>query len=630
MSDWLLPNKIQEAGYHPVFRVITQTNYNDTMLGNRMLIDTLPADVRLRTPICLRDEYEDISKSGIGTPVILNPAGLGKPTISVSSLLTSLTNVKDQVVTGLTGSGKTPDDRPLEGCLIDSSFQNPDYHWANVIFRNPIVSNPRGEELFGTDLLKIGFPIWIYIGYIDSSGNIVNHPFDPKPVPYLPLMFGGFVGSLLQEIKAEAGDRMILQCVGYKWYLKHFLFFADKGGTLTGSRNERIDVIINRMFAAFDKNGGQVMPSIIAKAMRLDLTNNCSPSVRYLYGASPAMHPLGQPSWEGANRTDFVIGKAGNNYRTILENIARTYDVDIEWDANGYLNVRGKLDPFMRMAEQPEGTDKVKLGSVGKGHETRIHDAILGGNVRDWSFVVDAEHIATGIRLRMKSPQSGEPFDTYMIDKWFMDDLARKEQTDPVSQSLMTIEEVLNEHKNRKRVDADDDAYSLFGTWKQKLVDVLYTTEKAETGDEKKISPWSEPSLKALAKRLKYWGLRGEAMLIGNAHIREGDLIRVTDMRDKTGILNINLNVAKEVLSSIGERITKERKKGGRGAALLGIKALENVFYIWKVRHYVGPTGYWTKIYFTPHREAFATQSEVMRDLQRQSGRSRDEVTQTR
>ncbi len=87
-------------------------------------------------------------------------------------------------------------------------------------------------------------------------------------------------------------------------------------------------------------------------------------------------------------------------------------------------------------------------------------------------------------------------------------------------------------------------------------------------------------------------------MMIGNSNIHEGDLIRVIDIRQKGGVMNTSSAAVGDLTKSIAEKVdeiqseVKTRNKIQR--ANLSISAFENVYFAWKVKHYLGPSGLWT------------------------------------
>lgn len=624
-----LPHKMQERGFKPVFRVITQNSYNDEFLGEKLLIDTLPADVRMRTRGAkVRDDYEDISGTG-GAQVIKAIEGVTSTFGGVVGA--SLGSLKDQILTSLTGSSKGPDDRPFEGCLIDSSHKN-EWDFANIIFQNPVATNARGSDMLGTDLIKVGFPIWVYMGYIDNMGNIVSHPFQSESVTHIPLVFAGFAAGLRQEIN-EAGDRMIIQGAGYRWYIAQFTYNTEdpdydvSSGKITLDKEATIEAAFNKFFRLFSINGGSGMPKTVANAMRITKVmdsaggkeiQRCEPTIRYIYGASAKMKPRGRPNIE-SGMDSFVIGSVRSNFNSILKNIEMAYNVDIEWDVHGYLTVRGFANPFRRVwdvTKSGKAPGTIKPGTFAKGHETRMHDAVLGGNVRNWEYYITADGIASNLTLKIRKPGTGESTETIRFKKKEIDEICEEWEEGDTSSYVYT--------KEVSTSMGEDDVFNLFGDGKDLTIDVTYYTEsapskpKTESAMRKVTRGWPEESLSALARRVRHWGLRGTAMLIGDSNIRNGDLIRVTDIRSKEGIMNINLDVAKEVMTSLKDSLIKA--KGKDKAASLGMKATDNVYYIWKVRHYIGPAGYWTKIYYARQRDAYSTRSTVMKQMQRQAG----------
>ena len=113
-------------------------------------------------------------------------------------------------------------------------------------------------------------------------------------------------------------------------------------------------------------------------------------------------------------------------------------------------------------------------------------------------------------------------------------------------------------------------------------------------------------------------------MMIGNSHIREGDLLRVTDVRPKGGVLNVNFAAAQSAISSIAEKVAQIQDEEGTSRTYrrerLGIEAYENTYFIWKIRHYVGPPGYWTKVWFVKQRDSLMRVSTLLKKLRGRRG----------
>lgn len=684
---------IQESGFKPVFRVVSQESYADTKLGIKLLIDTLPADLRAKLSYKdVRDDYSDISTGASGAVKLASEELYAKAHQVVKQTVGS---IKDTVVQSMTGTPASPEDRPLEGCMIDFSLHNQPFPFGHVIFQNPTRSNPRGDQLFGTDLLKVGFPIWIYAGYMDQFGNIVSHPFDPRPQYHIPLVFAGFIGAISQEITEGAGDRMQLQLVGYMWYLENFTL--ETTDILQVEMGTKLEVAIGRLFFEFYRSGGSKIPKIVKKALRLtrsklgageieveaplstfqaadtatigrtpylsDTTHTFKPAVRYIYGASKSTTPVRSNSDNEEGVPAVILGVRGQNFGTIMQSIEVYYDVDIEWDVHGYLTVHGKEDPYTRMLEKKgkRGTIK-KTGEKGDygGHDIRVHDAIIGGNVRNLEMSVAAEGVASGLRLTVHSPSTSHPAETYIFDQTDIEEILRDWEKEGTTEEALTDKfDPIFGTVGQKVSPKKSDMYQLFGD-RTFALDVIHYSTKAPTlgkdyivlaervellDDEGKVIetepadvtflrdkiqvPWPKRALQALFRRLKYWGMRGSAMMIGNSHIREGDLLRITDVRPKGSVLNVDLNAyrntTRSIAEKVGEILDEEGPRRTYRRERLGIEAFDNIYFIWKIRHYVGPPGYWTKVYFVKQRDAQMRVSPLLRKLRGRKGAPGDD-----
>ena len=48
--------------------------------------------------------------------------------------------------------------------------------------------------------------------------------------------------------------------------------------------------------------------------------------------------------------------------------------------------------------------------------------------------------------------------------------------------------------------------------------------------------------------------------------------------------------------------------------------AYDNIYFVWKIRHYVGPPGYWTKIWFVKQRDSLMSVSSLLKRLRGNKG----------
>jgi hypothetical protein len=80
-------------------------------------------------------------------------------------------------------------------------------------------------------------------------------------------------------------------------------------------------------------------------------------------------------------------------------------------------------------------------------------------------------------------------------------------------------------------------------------------------------------------------------------------------------------SIAEKVEEIHNDSAVSELYKGER----LGIIAYENIYFIWKIRHYVGPPGYWTKVWFVKQRDAKMRVSTLLKKLRGRKGAPGDE-----
>lgn len=636
---------MQERGYKPILIFTTVNDYDDWE-GRRTIVSTVPHDVQLQT-----DTSYLPFKDQLG--------------VTWSSLKDRLQSIGSEISSSLTGvSGEVTDaDRALQGFMVDLSVaqQSPQpYSWANIIFQNPLAVSPSGDQFFGSDFLKYGYPVWFQIGYVDNLGQVVPHPFTQTISNDVPIVFAGLIGALDQELTMQAGDRLLLQAADYRWYFDNFQYgqgTVDDDWQLDDT-DELIDVL-KKFFEKFLEDGAKTAPKAIMSAMgfRILKTKIKEPKITK-DNFDSHVSPKKLPQLPKDDRT--IAEPMKTTYLSILRRIENVYKVDINWRAiNLYetkITVMPRLDPYS-MAFKKSGKKTFKLDPA---FDTKVHQAVLGGNVRNWKFGIDAAGAVNRVIFKIVDPDSGEAAESFLMEKVVIDDILREwketlggtpanltpnvpKSHDDVSEAKLT-ESTYNTRTGTNILGAilptASDLDRVFGKQTRAIELVISKDELKDRAKgirlkiRGKTIPYPKQAIEEILRRLHYWGADGSIMMMGNADIREGDLIEVFDRRPKgTTLLGFQPDTTQQTMSSFLERykeqiqredpkldVTKYKKN-----KYLGLRMFENIFYVWKVRHYVGPQGFWTKVYFRKQRDAVLTdKSKIFKTLRERSKRRED------
>ena len=409
IKDYLSYDSVmQERGYKPIIRFITVHSY-DNPWDRRTLVDTTPFDILVQEEARYRPRGKAI----------------------VSNLKERLADIGSDVVSSLTGvSGSITDkQRAFEGCMVDLTIaQRPSpqpYSWANIIFQNPLGVSPSGDQFFGTDFLKYCYPVWIQIGYVNNLGEIVGHPFDATKRNKLPVTFAGLIGSLDQEMTMQSGDRLLVQAADFRWYFENFVLGQGiiAGDVFVIKPDMKLQDAIDKLFGAFLDDGGYTAPKAILDAMGFQLEGRTYainiPDVKF-DRVSPDKIPR-RPS------TELDIGDAmGVTYLTMLQRLEEIYQVDINWIPVSIweteIVVSPRLDPYSMLFDSS--------GKLDDKFDKRIHQAILGGNVRNWAFRIDAAGSVNRLLIKTVDPDSGELGDSFLLNKSTIDEILYRWKTE--------------------------------------------------------------------------------------------------------------------------------------------------------------------------------------------------------
>jgi len=628
---------LQERGYKPVLILVSVNDYEDYS-DRRVIVSNVPDDVYLH----------DLIDYGVSKSRVIGKVVSDRLSNIASEINSALTNVSGQV---------TDKDRALSGCAIDLTIPTQQSaHSLNIIFQNPLMVGPSGDEFYGSDFLKCGFPVWVMLGYINKMGEVVGHPFDTEKHTSLPIVFSGLIGSLDQELTINAGDRLLVEAASQRWYFSHFKYGIgrkEETNKLTVKLDATLEITLNNFFTEFYNDKGATIPEAILSVLGITISHDEKklPTLIDRYKPNIKFHPKVDKNKLPVKTAENDLGLAlKDNYLTILKRIENLYQVDINWEAQDLLTtniiVTPRLDPYNMIFDEHD--------KVNEAFELRIHQMILGGNVRDCSFRIDAEGSINQILISIVDPDTAEISDSLLLTKSTMDQIltewkersfaktSKKPLIDIEGKDLIEKRDAQSKNPTLRGLirPANDDMERVFGK-KTRVLNLTISKHDIEnkeggtTLSTGETIPYPREALEAIVRRLHYWGARGSAMMMGNAQIREGDLVEIFDRRPKgTTLLGFNMNVTgmsltpfierfksianDSVLRTTASRYSKEQ--------YLGLSLFDNIYYIWKVKHYFGPEGYWTKIWFIKQRDALSeSKSSIFKNMVKHSKKIYDE-----
>jgi hypothetical protein len=124
--------------------------------------------------------------------------------------------------------------------------------------------------------------------------------------------------------------------------------------------------------------------------------------------------------------------------------------------------------------------------------------------------------------------------------------------------------------------------------------------------------------------RYKNLGLRGSSYMICNPTIQTGDVLRVMDIRDKDdagtsfgATIDLGVSAAEYVKNAVASKFTHlDTDKLGPATVNFGLQGIENIYWIWKVRHYVGQHEVTTKAFFVKEPQTLIGTTDSYRQHQ--------------
>lgn len=563
------------SGLKPVYKVETCDSLDFGLVGDRVIVNSFPSWVRIKAP---RKSIKELLKQEI------------KDTVGdeLSRFISGVSHI---------------DESPLLGIMIDESYKNPMRFVVNLIFQDVLKQNPSGNEWLGENLIKIGYPIRITLGFVTPEGAFLKHPY-AKPVKTpiaLDPNFTGVVGAASKEVMAS-GDRFQITCVGFEYLLSkfethQFIINPDESAKsilarlllewATGKKQwsrgltPRIPKTILKECGVVDRREGFLFPK---KKIEENIRFVDTPETLEL--RTDIKQPIEiEPNVKRVNGVE----KLSLSFLDILNELKKNecFGAEIFFDHDGILTVQSRYTT----------TDRIARNSVTSDDPTRVHDAVIGSNVLHHQSTSDLDSIAGNVLI------CEEP-------ALLASELPRITRIENLAKSISGLREL------RVPPETELEKYYRSGFGFVPLyVNPAFFHFSSPTGKERKEvrSKFAEK----ISDRYRYWGMRGSSYMILNPRMRVGDVLRVTDIRDKEGIginveglVNLSRNAREKIRSVFGDMgIDVPGDFGNR----LGLGTLENYYYIWKVRHYVGQDKFTSKAFFIKEPFSLVKTSELYR-----------------
>lgn len=563
------PSKVAllSSGLKPVHRITVSNKLSSGTVTDRVLASTIPTWVKVR------------DAGPHARP--FSTSGLKAVTGIVKSRISELLQFSDPMF-----------DNPVVGILVDESPKNIYRYLVDIIMHNVPFKRADGTRAsLAEDLILLGFPIQLTLGFINIDGDFLRHPYEGPISTFgsIPPDFTGILGALSEEL-VRGGDLFQGTFVGFEYLLKKFAVTNFKIPENTSLTKILADILRKIAVKDIEKQKGKFVKAEMARigipildAMGVlkdtakgrgirtipDIAKNSITYVDTFVGAS-----IKTPSYPAGH-------KGIKGHRTFLDivNILRgETNTDIYFNEYGRLTIAGKAR-VARVAEQ---------GSRAHGR-VRVHDAAKGANVLHFRRTVDLSQVHNKvIMMRQSSTPSASPPQMDFVPAVSLSRYIPAPDID----LIVKKDEVMQYYG----LEPD------FGT-----VPVYYYDDvvPAKTGLE-------DPIKEMLQDRHRYYGMQGSCYMIGNPKIRAGDVLRVSDIRDfGTPGSNMGANVridktVKQAIDTIKSAFTTmdDYEKADAAERLLKLKTGVGLYYIWKVLHYVGPRGFTSKVFFVKEADA--------------------------
>ena len=569
--------KALESGLRPVFRIETCKSLDSGVIGDRILANTIPWWVNI--------QGSDPTTRGI------------------------LSGIKNQVVTNFRNTlgdlAGVNVEKPVIGIMIDEgvSGTNPYRYLVNVIFQNFILNTPGGNKWLGEDLLLLGFPLRISFGFINISGDFIQHPYAKTTKKCIP-DFTGITAALTQEIFAtdseSGGDRFQVTAVGFE----HLL-----GNTICDN---------------FEFQAGDKLVNVLARLLYYWATGteNTSPGVTRwpipILTAIGIMNPAGKELRsikQIENSIVFVDVKKsitvryGGSIPGLTKDVNESFlDVLVALSTEEYTNTQISFNHYGKLCVQGLEVSSIDIATTHPSQQSenriRVHDAVVGSNIlhlymnasmEQMSNVVDTFAINVG-------SSAEEP----VIKRLTLDQLPTLDHPDRLPKAY------LKKVPNLSTYDSEDQVVKYYGPGSAfGRGNPIFLYGQDQTSLE---STWHKDYLESLVERNKYWGMRGGIYMLANPKIHVGDVIRVTDLRLRSGetLPSKMIKFGTAVTSAIKDELeNKFSTKSTRKNRRLGLESIEDIYYVWKLRHYIGQKMFTTKVFLIKEPQALIPTGRV-------------------
>lgn len=575
------PSKVAllSSGLKPVYRITVSNKLSSGTVTDRVLASTIPTWVKVR-------DAGRAARFGGGS-------GLEAAISVAKSRIKELLEFSDPMY-----------DNPVVGILVDESPKNVYRSLVDIIMYNVPFKRADGTRAsLAEDLILLGFPIQLTLGFINIDGDFLRHPYEGPINTFgdIPPDFTGILGALSEEL-VRSGDLFQGTFVGFEYLLKKFAVSNFKIPEKTSLAKILADILRKIAVKDIEKQKGKFVKAEMArigipildamgvlkdsvggKGIRTvpDIAKNSIDYVDTFAGVS-----IKTPSYDTGH-------KGVKGHRTFLDIIAilrKDTNTDIYFNEYGRLTIAGKAR-VGRVAEQ---------GSRVHGR-VRVHDAAKGANVLHFRRTVDLSQVHNKvIMMKQSSTASASPPQMDFVPAVSLSRYVPASDID----LIVKKDEVMQYYG----LEPD------FGT-----VPVYYYDDVVP---EK--SGLEDPIKEMLQDRHRYYGMQGSCYMIGNPKMRAGDVLRVSDIRD-FGVpgQNIGANVridktVKQALDQVKSTFTTmdEYEKAEAGERFLKLKTGVGLYYIWKVLHYVGPSGFTSKVFFVKEADALHFPTSDLRHQQ--------------
>ena len=567
------------SGLRPVYRITISDKLSSGTItgeGSHVLASTIPTWVKVR----------DTAVASGFTPKI----GLKTVLSAVKSRVEELLQFTDPLY-----------ENPVVGILIDESPKNIYRYLVDIIMHNvPYLKADGSRASLAEDLILLGFPIRLTVGFINVDGDFIRHPYEGPISTFGDVApdFTGMLGALTEEL-IKSGDMFQGTFVGFEYLLSKFTaldfripaktplaeVLADimrraavkgilsmKKGKFINADKARIGIpILDAMgVLKHHKTKGQGIRTVKQIAKN---------AIAYVNIPQHATSGATTPSYSGGFRRVRGI----KTFLDIVGILRRDTNTDIYFNEYGRMTIAGKA----RVAYIAERGAKV-YGRV------RVHDAAKGANILHFRRTVDLSQVHNKVvMLKQSSTVSASPPQM---------DFVPLHRVTPQALASPDIELIVKRDEVMRYYGMEPD----FGTVPVYYYDDVVPALQWTLGEDE------DPIKEMLKDRHRYYGMQGACYMIGNPKIRAGDVLRVSDLRD-FGVpgqgIGAKIRFDKTVTQAIDQikstfTTMDDYERAEAGERLLRLKSGVGLYHIWKVLHYIGPRGFTSKVFFVKEADA--------------------------